>query len=120
MPTPAMPGGFSMTEESIEGIEVQCPVCAGMKKLKITRGFFGVTTEIIPCENCKGKGTISVPFICTRMSLPRSFYISGSSDSHGDNQQVCIGKGCHLWDHDNGGGCLERKAMIKACHGGSL
>jgi len=52
------------------------------------------------CWACNGKGRFFHPFFC-----------------HNNVKMICEREKCNLWDKDHGGGCLQRKLLIKQIYG---
>ncbi len=107
-----------MEEKQAEGIWVTCPRCKGTGKEKETHlaGLFRTEEVEIICSQCKGTKKIFHIFSCPHMSIGR-IYLNGSWHLEGYATTDCIGKSCAFWDHDHGGGCLERKALLKNLYG---
>lgn len=99
-------------EPQVEGFWKECPRCKGTGKEKKDTGI--ITSKIIEidCECCGGKKQIFFALMCSHMSLGQ-IYLEGTNIIRGTHYARCAGIHCHLWDHDHGGGCLERKALLK-------
>jgi len=99
------------------GAERPCAVCKGTGSVDVRNGIFKPKIEKQTCNNCNGEGKILIPFTCPHMSLSTEFAPYGCGGG-GDNLASCIMEACSLWDHTHGGGCLERKKMLKDLYPG--
>lgn len=110
-----------MVEEKGEGFWKECPRCKGKgtEMKDVATGLLSSERREVPCGFCGGEKRIFFTLICSRMSLGE-VYLEGTNIIRGRSHTKCIGQHCHLWDHEHGGGCLERKALIAAVHGRGL
>lgn len=107
-----------MKEKTKEGFWTPCPRCKGTGIVNEEHGFFRPNPIEVVCKQCKGTKEIFYVLQCSRISLGFIDIEGGAVGGiKGFTLTGCIGAQCNLWDHQHGGGCLERKVLLGKLYG---